>query len=336
MPIVNADAMALTDTMDDCSLGAVLATALDAVVVMNLAGEVVGWNHVAERTFGWTYEEAMGRRMGEIIVPPQYRDAHEAGLARWLETGEGPVLDRHLELSAMHRSGAEIPVELSITHTSQFGEPVFLGFLRDISERRDAQRRQELMIGELNHRVRNLLGVVAGIAHQTAKSSPAVPDFLDAFQGRLASLGRAHEILTEATWERAPMSALLKELTAPYAGAGKPRITLSGPEVLLQPRELIGIGMIVHELMTNAVKYGALTHPEGRIAVVWSHEGGTMTLSWSETSAGGVTMPARHGFGTKMIGRSAAHDLHGRADFDWRPEGLHFTLAFSPEQGDAA
>ena len=172
--------MAVPHDLDSASLGAVLKTALDAVVVMRLDGVVAGWNDVAERTFGWSYADAFGHRMSELIVPERFREAHEHGLAHYLATGEGPVLDKHLEIDALHRDGHEIPVELSITRTEQFGEPVFLGFLRDISERREAARRQELMIGELNHRVKNLLGVVAGIAHQTARSSDTVSVFITA------------------------------------------------------------------------------------------------------------------------------------------------------------
>jgi len=108
------------------------------------------------------------------------------------------VLDKHLEISAMHRDGREIPVELSITHTRELGAPVFLGFLRDISERKDLQRRQDLLVGELNHRVKNLLGVVGAIAHQTLRASPTLSHFGPAFMGRLESLGRAHE--KEGNW----------------------------------------------------------------------------------------------------------------------------------------
>ena len=207
-------AMATMHDLDSASLGAVLKTALDAVVVMRMDGVVAGWNDVAERTFGWSYADAFGRRMSELIISERFGAAHEHGLAHYLATGEGPVLDKHIEIDALHRDGHELPVELSITRTEQFGEPVFLGFLRGISERHDAARRQELMIGELNHRVKNLLGVVAGIAHQTARSSETVGGFIEAFAGRLSSLGRAHEIVTAATWERAPLRALMADTGA--------------------------------------------------------------------------------------------------------------------------
>lgn len=311
------------------SLGAVLKTALDAVVVMRLDGTIAGWNDVAQRSFGWSFAEANGQRMSELIIPARFRDSHETGLARYLATGEGPVLDKHIEIEALHRDGHELPVELSITQTSQFGEPVFLGFLRDISERRDATRRQELLIGELNHRVKNLLGVVAAVAHQTARASSTVADFETAFQGRLASMGRAHEVLTAATWERAPLRRLVDELLAPYAHGNGSRVTVSGPEILLAPRHLLSLGMILHELLTNAAKYGALSNEAGRIALSWSLDGLTLELKWMESGASNVSPPGRRGFGSRMIERSVSHELHGTAASEWRADGLTFTLAFT-------
>ena len=320
--------MASMHDLHSASLGAVLKTALDAVVVMRMDGVVAGWNDVAERTFGWSYADAFGRRMSELIIPERFRAAHEHGLAHYLATGEGPVLDKHIEIDALHRYGHEIPVELSITRTEQFGEPVFLGFLRDISDRRDAARRQELMIGELNHRVKNLLGVVAGIAHQTARSSDTVGGFIDAFGGRLSSLGRAHEILTAATWERAPLRTLMAELLDPYLKGAEPQVGIAGPDVLLGPRQLISLSMIVHELLTNAVKYGALSRSTGHIAFVWTYGAGQLVLKWMETGLTDIVPPSRTGFGSKMIARSVAHELRGRERAEWRVDGMTFHLSF--------
>ena len=315
----------------DQNLGAVLKTALDAVVVMRLDGTIAGWNDVAERTFGWSFAEADGKRMSEMVIPQRYREAHETGLAHFLATGEGPVLDKHIEIEALHRDGHELPVELSITRTSQFGEPVFLGFLRDISERRDALRRQELMIAELNHRAKNLLGVVAGIAHHTARASVSIEDFSPAFSGRLASLGKAHEILTAATWERASLRDLALELLSGYARGAAPQVAVGGADVLLVPRQLLSVSMILHELLTNAIKYGALSRPEGRIALDWAAAGGRLDLSWSESGVPLAAVPERRGFGSKMIALSVSHELRGESASRWDGDGLRFTLSFGIE-----
>ena len=155
-------------------LAAVMKTALDAVIVMRPDGIVVAWSDNAERIFGWTGAEARGRRLSELVIPPRYREAHEQGLIRFLETGEGPVLDRHIEISGLHRSGRELPVELSITCSEQFGEKLFIGFVRDITDRQEAANRQERMLRELSHRVKNMLALVAAIAQQTARSSTGI------------------------------------------------------------------------------------------------------------------------------------------------------------------
>ncbi|WP_457354874.1 sensor histidine kinase [Sphingomonas sp. UYP23] len=322
------------NSLDNASLGAVLKTALDAVVVMRLDGTIAGWNDVAERTFGWTFAEAAGHRMSEMIIPHRYREAHERGLKHYLATGEGLVLDTHLEIEALHQTGREMPVELSITRTEQFGEPVFLGFLRDISERRDAARRQDLMIGELNHRVKNLLGVVSSIAHMTARSSTTLSEFGEAFNGRLSSLGSAHEILTAATWERAPLRSLVDELLGGYAGGPDAQARFSGPDVLLAPRHLLSVSMILHELVTNAVKYGALSRPGGRVSLTWSFLSEHLSLEWIESGLSDVSPPTRRGFGSKMIALSVSHELRGDSTTEWRSDGMYFRLSFQTTDKD--
>lgn len=314
--------------LDSNPLGAVLKTALDGVVVMRLDGTVAGWNDVAERTFGWSFADAFGRRMSELIIPHRFRDAHERGLAHYLATGEGPVMDRHIEINALHRDGHELQVELSITRTEQFGEPVFLGFLRDITERREAARRQDLLIGELNHRVKNLLGVVSGIAHQTLRSSETLADFGPSFAGRLSSLARAHEVLTAGAWDRSSLRALVESLVGDYSHGDDPPVSLAGDELLLPPRHLLSISMVLHELLTNALKYGALASPDGHIAILWSAGEDGVALDWTESGLTGVTPPTRRGFGSKMIAMSVAHELKGTSETEWHSHGLIFRLAF--------
>ena len=307
-----------------------LKTALDGVVVMRLDGTVAGWNDVAERSFGWSFAEAAGKRMSELIIPQRYRAAHEQGLAHFLTTGEGPVLDRHFEIEALRRDGREIPVELSITRTEQFGEPVFLGFLRDITERREAARRQELLIGELNHRVRNMLGVISSIAHQSARDAAGIEDFTRAFGGRLEALGQAHDILTQSIWEPAPIGALAEALLGPCRDDG--RVALTGDDTTLPSRQLLAMSMILHELITNALKYGALAHHDGRIAVEWQREDGRLAFGWREHGVAGLAPPSRRGFGTKLIDLCAGHDLGGSVARDWRADGVGYRFELPVEE----
>jgi PAS domain S-box-containing protein len=332
--------MAIANDLQRADLNAVLKTALDAVVVMHLDGTVAGWNGVAERIFGWSFEEARGRRMSELIIPVQHREAHEHGLTKFLATGEGPVLDRHFEITALRRDGPEFPIELSITFTEQFEKPVFLGFLRDISERQEAHRRQELLMAELSHRVKNMLAVVTGIAHQTAKSCTSMQEFAPAFAGRLQALAHGHEILTLNSWEGAGLPELVEALLGPYAVPPDMRVTFGGPPVDLDAKQVLSLSMILHELITNATKYGALSSDEGRIAISWNwstaDRPGRLHFTWKECGLRGVVPPPkRDSFGLKMIGLSATHELGGCAGWEWRDQGLLFTLEFqagrSPE-----
>jgi PAS domain S-box-containing protein len=315
--------------IDLLGINAVLKTALDGVIVMDTRGVVRGWNDRAARKFGIAAEDAYGRRMSDLIIPERYREAHEAGLARFLATGEGPVLDTLIEIEALCADGSEIPIELSITYTEHFGEPLFLGFLRNVSARREAERTQALLIDELNHRVKNLLGVVSGIAHLTARNAASPGEFAETFTGRLAALGRSHELLTSARWERASLTALAASLIEPHA-AEEHRIEVRGEDIALAPRDLIALGMILYELLTNAIKYGALAQPEGRLSIAWQRDGPALALTWTERGGPPVEPPERAGFGTRMIDSSARHDLSGVTEWDWGKGGLTFRLRFEP------
>ncbi len=315
--------------IDLAGISAVLRTALDAVIVMDTAGVVRGWNAIAERDFGLSADQAIGRRMSELIIPARFREAHERGLTHFLATGEGPVIDRQIEIEALHADGHEVPIELSITYTEHFGEPVFLGFLRDVTARKEAERTQDLLIGELNHRVKNLLGVVSGMAHLTARKATSPRAFAEDFTARLAALGRSHELLTSAHWSHAPLGALVEAVVEPLGELGE-RIAVAGPPLELAPRDLIALGMILHELMTNAIKYGALADDRGTLAIGWAREGEALALTWREQTPNAAGPPATGGFGTRMIDVSTRHDLGGTAEWDWREDGLRFVLRFRP------
>lgn len=311
-------------------LQSVLDTALDAVVVMGLDGRIVGWNEVAERCFGWSGDEARGGRLSDLIIPPSFRDAHEKGLNHYLATGEGLVLDRHIEISAMHREGHEFPVELSITASDQFGDRLFVGFIRDITDRRQAAERQHRLLQESDHRIKNMLAVVGAIAQQTARNSPDVAAFEEAFSGRLQSLARSHQLLTSEARQDIPLATLADQVLGADLISGRARY--EGPAVLLSAKQVLGLSMILHELYTNAVKYGALCTDEGHIALDWETRDGQVELAWSENGSACERDGKGSGFGERMIAMSAKADLGGSIEREWRPEGLQLTLRF-PHEG---
>lgn len=306
-------------------LQSVLDTALDAVCVMNVEELVVGWNLRAADCFGWTGSEAIGHRLSDLIVPENFCAAHEAGIKHFLESGEGPVLDRLIEVNAMRRDGMEFPVELSITATEQFGETLFIGFVRDISERRMEAERQQRRLHELDHRVKNMLTVVGAIAHQTARVSGDMQSFLTAFGGRLGALAQSHSLLAGKADEVA-LTALAEQVLSADVAQGRARF--GGPEILLPPSRVLGLSMILHELYTNAIKYGALCTTEGSIALDWQRKGEVIELVWAESGPPCTPDTQRSGFGQRMIAMAVETDLGGEIERNWRPDGLVATIRF--------
>jgi len=307
-------------------LQTVLDTALDPVVVMGTDGSVIGWNHHASDCFGWSWDEVRGQSLTTLIVPPQFRDAHDAGIRHFMNTGEGPVLDRRIEVSALHRDGREFPIELSVTASEQFGGKLFIGFMRDISDRTEAAERQRRILLESEHRVKNMLTVVAAIAQQTARVSPDIETFSAAFAGRLDALARAHQLLVGQVWHDVAISALAEQVLGADVVAGRARF--GGPEILLQPGQLLGLSMILHELYTNAIKYGALCGEHGTVALDWSLVDGEVVLVWAEKGETCDPGLPSSGFGQRMIAMSVKSDLKGTIERDWRADGLTAMLRF--------
>lgn len=307
-------------------LQTVLDTALDPVVVMDTDGMVIGWNGHSEACFGWSWDETRGKRLSDMIVPPELRASHDGGIAHYLATGEAPVLNRRIEVPAMHRDGSRLAVELSVTASEQFGDKLFIGFIRDISERTAEAERQQRILQESEHRVKNMLTVVQAIALQTAANARDMASFTTSFSGRLESLGRAHQLLVGRVWHDVAISALAERVLGAEVVSGRARF--GGPEILLKAGQVLGLSMILHELYTNAVKYGALCTDTGHIDLDWASDGEAIELVWTETGYPCAGDQPGSGFGQRMIAMSVKSDLNGTIERDWRPDGLTATLRF--------
>lgn len=199
--------------------------------------------------------------------------------------------------------------------------------IQDITERKGAEQRAKLLIDELNHRVKNTLATVQSLASQTARGAPTPQDFRERFEGRLIALSKAHDQLTQHHWESADLRDLLSGSFAPYPGAVPGRVSLRGEDIVLRPRAVLTLAMAVHELVTNAVKYGALSVPGGRIEIRWQPveepEGRKfLRIDWMEEGGPTVVEPQQRGFGSKLIEGSIAAELGGRARLTYAPEGL--------------
>ena len=308
---------------------AILDSALDSIVTIDHTGKVLDFNPAAERTFGFSRAEAIGREMAELIVPPALRDAHRRGLARYLATGEGRVLGRRLELTAVRSNGEEFPVELAITRIAGKGNPIFTGHLRDITDRKRAEEHLQFILRETSHRSKNLLAIIQAIAAQTARSAGTIGEFEQRFSHRIQAIAVSNELLVSENWTRANLGDLVRGQLSAFAEPG-PRLVLAGPDVFLTPSAAQNLGLALHELATNAVKHGAWSVPTGKVTVAWimPDDAQQCELSWRESGGPPVTPPSSLGFGSTVIDSLVAQSLNGTVTISYDPEGFSWKLNF--------
>ena len=432
---------------------AILEAALDCIITITDDSRIVEWNTASERTFGYLADVALGQDLTQLIIPPEFREKHHQGMARFLATGEGPVLGRRIELEALRLDGSRFPVELAISPIDIEGQPHFTAYLRDLSERKrteaallDSEQRlratyehafvgiaevdrqgrflnvneqfchiagysrhelmdltfaeithpderetdlerfgrqmagefnhyaaekryihkdghivwielsasrvddlkgqplygvrvvqdisvrklaeehRELLINELNHRVRNTLSTVQSIASQTLRNAPSMQEAQQSLEARLFALARVHGVLTDESWAGANLSEIVDQAIAPYRDA-ETRFQCHGPDIRLSPKAALALAMALQELATNAVKYGALSNAVGKISISWESKGfEKFRLLWSESAGPPVVTPTRRGFGTRLIGRGLSTDLGGEVSLKFPPTGVECTI----------
>lgn len=484
----------------------ILDTVLDAVVVMDREGVIRAWNRHAEATFGWSADEAVGRNLGDLIVPPALREAHHRGLARFNQDGIARVLNQRLEITGLRRDGSEVPVELSIALVSRGSSDAFVGFVRDISERRRAEAQIEfqlresrlmleladlagreesfdsalvatldavcelagwpvghaflvdedgaalrsvawssgaekaapaliesteaiefkpgvglpgrvletgealwisrveddgnfprrglgyesafafpvtsaertvavleffscdprepdeavllsaravgaqigrvfermraeelrgLLLGELNHRAKNILAVVQGMAHLSFRTATDLDEAQRLFDRRLASIAKANDVLHAQSGDAAILGDIVREGLL-GCGAGGERTSVAGPELCIDSSTAIMLSLAVHELCTNAFKYGALSSDGGRVDIRWSldpDDPARFGLDWVESGGPPVEQPQRGGFGTRILARGIELETGGRAEISFDPAGFRYRLTGARHTG---
>jgi PAS domain S-box-containing protein len=199
------------------------------------------------------------------------------------------------------------------------------GVTVDITERKNAEERQSLLVREVDHRARNALAVVQSIVRLTRAESKDA--YITAVEGRITALSRAHVLLSQSRWQGASLRRILDEELDPYRRTEAEKIAAGGPEVFLEPATAQILALALHELATNAAKYGALSSPHGRVRLLWELDGERLALKWIESGGPLVLPPVAEGYGTRVISASVERQLDGSAVFDWRPEGLHFRMS---------
>lgn len=264
-------------------------------------------------------EEIVGRSIRDFVTPIGFEQTTRM-LQEKIDHGG---TTRH-GLDVIARSGRVMHWEINSTLTTDgSGKPVGLhAIARDVTDRRQAEERQRLLVNELNHRVKNTLALVQGLALQSFKDGRDPAEARAAFQERLAALAAAHDLLTRESWEGATL-AQLAESAIGHHNDQERRIGFEGPPLTLSPKAAVSLVMALHELGTNASKYGALSVPGGRVTILWRIGGGDrLELEWRELGGPAVEPPRQRGFGFRMIERALAADLAGEARIDFTPEGL--------------
>jgi two-component sensor histidine kinase len=241
--------------------------------------------------------------------------------------GEG----RRVEMTARAADGSEFPVEASISRIGTGEAEGFTGFFRDITERTRAGRRGALLKRELDHRVKNNLSTVIAILGETARRCESVPDLVRRASGRIRALAGLHEMLAAQKWDGAEVKELVSRTLAPYQTEGRGRILIAGEPTRIPGRAASALCMALHELATNAAKYGSLSSSAGSAEVSWKREeraGGEegITLTWRESGGPPVRPPAQRGFGTELIENGIAFETGGSSTLEFAPGGIVCTI----------
>jgi PAS domain S-box-containing protein len=301
----------------------------DGVIATDRDGRIILTNGAAEKFTGWRAGEAQDRPLSEVfsLRDPATR-VEIADVAAWLEDDEGGGGEPGVLL--LTRDGDELPIEYTVATIRGFGGSTagYVISFRDITERKLAAERQAMLVGELNHRVKNTLTIVHSLVHASVRKSPdqTAADMAAKLGERLQALQRAHDLLLESQWSGASLGEMVNRELDPYRREEGPKIATKGPDLLLPPQCTSMLAMTLHELATNAVKYGALSHNAGLLAVSWrALRGNRMQLIWEER---GVDAPqqAGNGFGMQLIDSGIRHSLGGKTKVDFRKTGLYVEI----------
>jgi PAS domain S-box-containing protein len=266
-------------------------------------------------------EELMRLRYLDITEPEDRAENERLRLQTIASQGAYTFRKRYLR-----PDGTPVWAEMSVSALTHEGRSEgTLGVAVDLTERMSGEARQNLLINELNHRVKNTLATVQSLALLTLRSHAEPDVFVPTFFERLRALSLTHDLLTEGHWESASLRDVISSEVAPYTGRSSERLALQGEPVTLRSRQVLALGMVFHELATNAAKYGAYSQPSGQVAVSWRRVHASPTrlqIDWCERGGPAVTAPGSTGFGTKLIRRSVTEDLGGTVAIDYAAGGL--------------
>ena len=304
-------------------LASIVETSDDAIVSKDLNGIVTSWNKGAERIFGYTPEEMIGKPI-VALIPPDLRDEEPRFLER-IRRGES--ID-HYETVRRRKDGSLIDVSLTISPVKD-GTGKVAGaskIVHDISERKQAQVRHDMLTAEVQHRTKNLFAVVHAVVGRSFAGKQSVEDAKAAVLGRLDALAETHTMLMDKDWQGADLADVVRTEMSPYAG----RVTIEGPSLILKAKTAQHFVLAVHELATNAAKYGALSNSTGRVDISWSRShangSGVLIFRWQERGGPPVAPPARKGFGSAVLEHVMAEYFDPPPRIDFKADGVAYEL----------
>lgn len=307
----------------DAWLAALVNGSSDAIISKDLDGIVTSWNGAAERLFGYTEAEAVGKPIF-IIAGAGGEKEMRAILAR-IRRGE---LVGHYDTTRRRKDGTLVDVSLTVSpiHDSSGTVVGASKIARDISERKRWERQQTLLLEELNHRVRNTLATIQSLARHAARDVSCVDTFLEAFEGRLGAMAAAHDLVVAGNWQGTSVARIAEGVLAPWRARDPDALRVSLPSAIVDPSLALNLALTLHELATNALRHGSLGQEGGTVELTGRTTNGRLVLQWRERGGPPVKPPKRRGFGTTMLERALAHQHHGRVRLDWRSDGLVCTI----------
>lgn len=296
---------------------AVVNASGDAIYALELDGTIKSWNPAAERTFGYPAQEARGQNI-RMLVPPDKIAELQSVLSSLARGG-------NFELETVRNTKAGVAIEVALSMSaiadSQGAVSGVAVVARDITERKRTEKQIALLMGEVNHRAKNLLTVVQAIARQTARDRVA-KEFTDLLNKRIGALAASHDLLVQTGWHGIDFLELVRAQLAYHKDLIDTRILVSGPALRIKPAAAQAIGMCLHELATNAAKYGALSNASGQVRIAWNLSGSDLQIRWSEHGGPSTKAPAHRGFGHTVIVQMAANALDGQVRLEFPESGV--------------
>lgn len=304
-------------------LASIVESSNDAIVSKNLDGIILSWNKAAEQVFGFTAKEAVGQPI--TIVIPKDRLNEEREILTRIRRGE---LVDHFETIRQRKDGHLIHISLTVSPVKDTDGRIIGAskVARDISVLKRDQEKIAILAREAEHRSRNVLATVQ--AAVKLSRADTVDGLKDAISGRIHAIANVHSLFAESRWIGADISTIAKRELAPYFERNKDQIHISGDPILLEPNAAQAVAVALHELATNAAKYGSLSVAKGKIDLQWRQKPDRkLHLLWKEVGGPAVQTPTHRGFGSRIIEQMIVQ-LNGEARFDWQPEGLLCRICF--------